>query len=188
MARRQLSNILVAALILWVPAAQAQGIETLLTDGYSALQKRSYGKAQALLTQAVKTDPRSASARRYLAVAMAESGDPAGALSQIRAAQSINGVQPTDCLILGQSHFALSDLESAKKAYMAGLKSAQTFCPAALGLIRTYVSTGELSQASNLCSILSSKPLTVGQSAELRTLTNAINQANSRSPETLEKG
>jgi len=185
---RQLSKIIMATFLVSLPAAQAQGIDALLNDGYSALQKGTYVKAQALLRQAVKCDPRSSSARRYLAVAMVQSGDNNGALSQIQAAQTIDGVQPTDHLILGKVHFELSDLQSSKKAYAAGLKSTQTFCPSALGLIRAYISCGELKEASNLCAVLSTKPLTVAQAAELRALTDAIDKANSPSSQTLDLG
>lgn len=184
----RLQAIATAAVLCYLPPAQAQDVSSFLRDGYAALQKGSYLQAESTLRKAVKLDPRNAAARRYLSVAMVATGDASNAMTQVYAAQSIDGVQANDWILLGNAHFALSETEEARKAYISGLKNPSTHVSAALGLIRIHIAQGQLHEAAQLCSALNAKRLSAAEQVLVRRLSYQVEQAKISTTDILNKG
>lgn len=126
-----------------------------LTKAYAALQGRDYETAASLLAATVKVEPRNSTARRYFAAALTGLQQPERALNELRAAQAIDGIQSCD----------------------AGIEFRARVC-----FTRMCISRGEMDKARKSIQALTAKRPVGKDAAELRALSEELNQSDSVEP------
>jgi tetratricopeptide (TPR) repeat protein len=123
-----------------------------LSKAYAAIRAQDYETAASMLAVAIKADPRDATARRYLAAAYTGLQQPEAAIKFLRTAQALNGVQAMD----------------------AGLEFRARVC-----YTRLCIQKGETAKARRELQSLTATRPTGKDAAELRALTQELNQSPS---------
>jgi len=121
-----------------------------LDKGYKELSKGDYNKAVSILTAAVKQDPDSISARRYLAFALVKQGNSLAAIDQLNAITKL--VKPTyfEWCTYGEAYLKANALDQAASCYKAAISLAPKADYAKSGLIRVSIQGKKYEEAMNL--------------------------------------
>jgi len=126
-------------------------LSLLLQRGYEQMRKGNYDGAVATLAAAVKSDPDSISARRYLAFALMRNGHSQEALYQMLIIQRMAKASPFDSYTLGEAYSKIGKLKEAEECYREALKASPNYDPARASLIKTLSSTGNYDEAFAEC-------------------------------------
>jgi hypothetical protein len=126
-----------------------------LSKAYAALQGRNYESAASLLAATVKAEPTNSTAHRYYAAALTGLQQPERALTELRAAQAIDGIQSCD----GGIEFRARVL-----------------------FTRICISRGEMDKARKSYQVLTAKQPTGKEAAELRALSQEISGTEPAQP------
>lgn len=110
----------------------------LVKRGYKALQSGDAESAVTLLTAAVKDNPNDPQARRYLAHAMAATGNAKGASAQFRVLASLEALNESDMLAYGKALDSSGARESAIEIFAKCLSANPDCSNARLTLIELY--------------------------------------------------
>lgn len=123
----------------------------LLQKGYEQMRKGNYELAVRILASAVKADPDSVSARRYLAFALLRNGSVHDAMYQLLIIQRMAKASPFDNYTLGEAYAKMGKLADAEACFKEALKANPNYDPARASLIKTLASTGKYDEAFSEC-------------------------------------
>lgn len=123
----------------------------LLQRGYEQMRKGNYEAAIVTLASAVKVDPDSVSARRYLAFALMRHGSMPEAMYQLLIIQRMAKATPFDNYTLGEAYSKMGKLNEAENCFRDALKANPNYDPARASLIKTLSSTGKYDEAFTEC-------------------------------------
>lgn len=123
----------------------------LLQKGYEELRKGKYDDAVKTMADAVRLDPDSVSARRYLAFALMRKGASQDAIFQLITVSRMTKATPFDNYTLGEAYSRLGKLTEAENYYRAVLRTNPNYDPARASLIKTLSSTGKYQEAFTEC-------------------------------------
>ena len=121
-----------------------------LEKGYKEMQDGKYSSAVDTLSQAVKSDNDSISARRYLAFALVKAGHPVEALEQLNTITKMIKATNFEWCTYGEAYLAAGGYDQAETCYKEALKSAPESDYARSGLIRTAMLTGKSEDSMEL--------------------------------------
>lgn len=142
--------LLAAAAVL--PAANAtEAVSPSVQQGYTLITKRSYSQAIAVLNQAVRLNPRDAAARRYLAVALNQTGNSNKAAQQMELVIRLEPGNASDCALLGDMYLLCGDFASAVARYKAGILLSPDSPQCRCGLATAYAAAGDCANAKAAC-------------------------------------
>lgn len=119
----------------------------LINTGYEQIGKGDYEKAIATLTKAVKMDPESVSARRYLAFALVRSGDFVGALGALQTISKMSQPGPLDWYLFGESYLGAGANKHARACFNQALSYLPNYDAARGGLVRCLMRMKKWEQA-----------------------------------------
>ncbi len=148
-----LSLALLVSMSFAVPAASAEPkaisaeLAPLLEKGYDQMKEGSFSGAVKTLTDAVKLDGDSITARRYLAYALVRAGQPLNSIKQLNLI--VKQIKPTyfEWCTYGEAYLAAGGVSQAQNCYEQALKVAPASSYAKSGLIRVNVKSGNFSEA-----------------------------------------
>lgn len=123
----------------------------LLQKGYEQMRKGNYELAVRILASAVKADPDSVSARRYLAFALMRNGSLHDAMYQLLIIQRMAKATPFDNYTLGEAYAKMGKLAEAEACFKEALKVNPNYDPARASLIKSLASTGKYDEAFSEC-------------------------------------
>ncbi|MBA3992599.1 MAG: hypothetical protein C0469_03670 [Cyanobacteria bacterium DS2.3.42] len=123
----------------------------LLQKGYEQMRKGNYELAVRILASAVKADPDSVSARRYLAFALMRNGSLHDAIYQLLIIQRMAKATPFDNYTLGEAYAKMGKLAEAEACFKEALKVNPNYDPARASLIKSLASTGKYDEAFSEC-------------------------------------
>ncbi len=121
-----------------------------LEKGYKELSTGDFGKAVDILSAAVKKDPDSVTARRYLAYALVKQGNSLAAIDQLNAITKL--IKPTyfEWCTYGEAYLKAGALDQAASCYKAAIALAPKADYAKSGLIRVSMQGKKYEEAMNL--------------------------------------
>lgn len=121
-----------------------------LEKGYKELSKQDYSKAVDIFSAAVKDDPDSVTARRYLAYALVKQGNSLAAIDQLNAITKL--IKPTyfEWCTYGEAYLKANSLDQAASCYKAAIALAPKADYAKSGLIRVSLQGKKYEEAMNL--------------------------------------
>lgn len=122
-----------------------------LQKGYQALQTKDMSTAVALLTVAVRANPNSPEARRYLGYALSGTGQYAQAAAQFQALAALNALKPEDNLTYGKALSKAGKYESAVTVLHSLVDSNPRYSDARAALIKAYLLAGFNEHARTQC-------------------------------------
>jgi tetratricopeptide (TPR) repeat protein len=122
----------------------------LLNKGYKLLKEGSSSEAAEYLAASVKGNPNNIDARRYLAYALLDSGDAAGAIQQFSAVSSIGSLQTPDKVALSKALVSAHKLETAISLLQSVISTEPTNDAARIALINAYLAAGFKDKAAGL--------------------------------------
>ena len=126
-------------------------LSLLLQRGYEQMRKGNYDGAVVTLAAAVKSDPDSISARRYLAFALMRNGHSQDAMYQMLIIQRMAKATPFDSFTLGEAYSKMGKMIDAENCFREALKANPNYDPARASLIKTLSSTGKYDEAFTEC-------------------------------------
>lgn len=126
-------------------------LSQLLQRGYEQMRKGNYDGAVLTLAAAVKSDPDSISARRYLAFALMRNGHSQEAMYQMLIIQRMAKATPFDSFTLGEAYSKMGKMTDAETCFRDALKANPNYDPARASLIKTLSSTGKYDEAFTEC-------------------------------------
>ena len=115
------------------------------------MRKGNYDGAVVTLAAAVKSDPDSISARRYLAFALMRNGHSQDAMYQMLIIQRMAKATPFDSFTLGEAYSKMGKMIDAENCFREALKANPNYDPARASLIKTLSSTGKYDEAFTEC-------------------------------------
>ena len=129
------------------PKAISAELAPLLEKGYNQMKDGKYSGAVKTLTEAVKMDGDSITARRYLAFALVRDGQPLNSIKQMNLI--VKQIKPTyfEWCTFGEAYLAAGGVSQAQNCYEQALKVAPTSSYARSGLIRANVKSGNYNEA-----------------------------------------
>lgn len=129
------------------PKAISAELAPLLEKGYNQMKEGKYSGAVKTLTEAVKLDGDSITARRYLAFALVRDGQPLNSIKQMNLI--VKQIKPTyfEWCTFGEAYLAAGGISQAQNCYEQALKVAPTSSYARSGLIRANVKSGNYNEA-----------------------------------------
>ena len=129
------------------PKAISAELAPLLEKGYNQMKEGKYSGAVKTLTEAVKLDGDSITARRYLAFALVRDGQPLNSIKQMNLI--VKQIKPTyfEWCTFGEAYLAAGGVSQAQNCYEQALKVAPTSSYARSGLIRANVKSGNYNEA-----------------------------------------
>lgn len=129
------------------PKAISAELAPLLEKGYNQMKEGKYSGAVKTLTEAVKLDGDSITARRYLAFALVRDGQPLNSIKQMNLI--VKQIKPTyfEWCTFGEAYLAAGGISQAQNCYEQALKEAPTSSYARSGLIRANVKSGNYNEA-----------------------------------------
>jgi tetratricopeptide (TPR) repeat protein len=156
----KLSACIISALVaLSLPMAMAtnanspspESVSSLLNKGYAAIGKGNFESAISILTQAVKADPNSVGARRYLAYALTSNGDSATALDQMKIVKKMAVLTAFDHVIFGEAYYSSSKYRESEDSFAEALKIDPTSELGRAGIIKSFTATAQWDKAIKAC-------------------------------------
>ena len=134
-----------------IPVPSNLSADSLVLKGYDALRRGDTDEAIALLTAAVKKQPNDAMARLYLGHALLKAGQASAAAEQFQLAQSMGAqLRPLDKAAWADALLAAGRRQQAQQMYEQLLQQNPKLLQARLGLLRTYMATGNRKRAEAL--------------------------------------
>ncbi len=133
------------------PRVISNAVGQLLQRGYEQMRKGNYELAVHTLAAAVKVDPDSVSARRYLAFALMRHGSVQDAMYQLLIIQRMAKATPFDSYTLGEAYAKQGKLADAEACFKEALKTNPNYDPARASLVKTLTSTGKYDEAFSEC-------------------------------------
>lgn len=132
-------------------SASSANCASLLQRAYHQLSSGEYSPAVKTLCGAVIADRDSLTARRYLAFALVQTGNPTGAIQQLQLVTRL--VRPTafDCYAYGEAYLHAGDYRLAEDSFKDALTLKPQLDAARGGLARTLALTGRFDDAIKLC-------------------------------------
>ncbi len=129
-----------------IDAAMASSLE----KGYKEISKGNYSDAIKILSDTVKKDSDSITARRYLAYALVKAGMSMAAIDQLNAITKL--VKPTyfEWCTYGEAYLRAGGLDQAASCYKAAIALAPKADYAKSGLIRVSLQNKNYEEAMNL--------------------------------------
>jgi tetratricopeptide (TPR) repeat protein len=104
------------------PAYADVKFDQLIWDGYNHLAAGQYDTAVQPLCQAIRLQPGTAEARRYLAIALCQLGYAQESIEQLQAIMSLGQAIPLDFYYCGRAHFISADYPQSIAFYETALK------------------------------------------------------------------
>lgn len=129
------------------PRLVNEKILPLINSGYALIGKGEYEKAIATLTKAVKLDPESVSARRYLAFALVRSGEFVSALSTLQTISKMSQPGPLDWYLFGEAYLGAGANKHARACFNQALSYLPNYDAARGGLVRCLMRMKKWEQA-----------------------------------------
>ncbi|MBZ0187617.1 MAG: tetratricopeptide repeat protein [Candidatus Obscuribacterales bacterium] len=117
----------------------SEELAPLLSKGYNLMDSGEYSSAVKTLSNAVKMDQDSITAKRYLAYALVRAGDPRDAITQLN--QIVKRIKPTyfEWCTFGEAYMEVGGFDQAQSCFETALKQNPTSDFARSGLIRVNV-------------------------------------------------
>jgi Flp pilus assembly protein TadD len=139
-------------LLLGLPAqAGAVDSNSLIRTGYQQICHGNNEQAIETLSAALRVDPNSVYARRYLAYALLQSGLAVQAATQFEAVGKLSPETSSDLALLGDAYFYSGQYHKALKSYHRALSMDAALDQARTGLVHTYVALGDTTHATSIC-------------------------------------
>ncbi len=123
----------------------------LIQKGYLSLKAGQTRPAIAMLTAAVKGDPNSADARRYLAYAFAQNQDNYSAAAQFSALATMENMSVADRLSYAKALIGAKKIDSGIEVYSSILTAEPSNDVARTSLIKVCLQNGLVNRATDLC-------------------------------------
>lgn len=127
----------------------ASTFDELLQQGYSLMQSGSPDAAVKALAEAVKQNPRHASARQYLAYALAQNGDYESAAGQFAQLERLQPLGRKDLFVYAKSLSGAHNSSDAAKLYRQLLIYDPSSFEARTGLIQSYLDSQQAQAAAD---------------------------------------
>lgn len=140
--------------LLNVTPAYAGAVDSnsLIKAGYQQICHGDHEQAIETLTAALKVDPNSVFARRYLAYALLQSGLAVQAATQFEVVSKLSPESnSSDLAFLGDAYFYAGQYQKALHSYNQALSKDAGLDQARTGLVHTYVALGDTSHATLIC-------------------------------------
>ncbi len=143
---------LLVMLIVTPAIAGAVDSNSLIKAGYQQICNGDNEQAIETLTAALKVDPNSVYARRYLAYALLQSGLAVQAVTQFEVVSRLSPESnSSDLAFLGDAYFYAGQYHKALHSYNQALSKDAGLDKARTGLVHTYVALGDTSHAASVC-------------------------------------
>jgi tetratricopeptide (TPR) repeat protein len=165
----------------------AESVTSLLNKGYTAIGKGDFANAIAIFTQAVKADPNSVAARRYLAYALTSNGDPETALDQMKIVGKMTPLTAFDHVILGEAYYSSVKYRESEDSFADALKLDPTSELGRAGIVKSFIATAQWEKASAACNTGMRLAKSKRQRDFFQALADSVNKAK-LSPPTLSNG
>ncbi len=154
--RLVLSKCRVLLLILTVlstgsSALAADSPSPAVLQGYEFLTKRSYSQAISVLSGAVRANPRDVMARRYLGVALHQSGMSGAGAQQLEMVVRLEPGNANDLALLADMYLLSGEHSRAISTFKGCLSLSPANEQARCGLARAYYGAGDSANARNAC-------------------------------------
>ncbi|MBX9671362.1 MAG: tetratricopeptide repeat protein [Candidatus Obscuribacterales bacterium] len=156
---------------------------TLMQNGYKAAKAHKLKYAVAALEQAVRLQPNSVAARRYLASILLVAAKPSQAEGQMVALTQLGADEPGDSLLLATAYRKTGDCEKAIVHLEQHLAKNPTDVNSLADLSDFYASTGNTGKAIDICHEAMSKTTNQGNYARLKERLLSLQESESRSLE-----
>jgi len=128
-----------------------ESVSVLVNKGYAAIGKGEYKSAVTILTQAVKSDPNSVPARRYLAYALTSNSEPETALDQMKIVGKMTKLSAFDHVIIGEAYYSSSRYRESEDSFADALKLDPTSELGRAGIVKTFIATAQWDKAFGAC-------------------------------------
>ncbi|MBY0546999.1 MAG: tetratricopeptide repeat protein [Candidatus Obscuribacterales bacterium] len=151
---RKLNNLLplLMAAAAVIPAANAtEVISPAVHQGYTLITQRSYVQAIAVLNRAVRLNPSDAAARRYLAVALNQTGNSIKAAQQMELVIRLEPGIASDCALIGDMYLLCGETARAVTRYKEGILLSPESAHCRCGLAAAYAAAGDCANARATC-------------------------------------
>lgn len=169
-----------------LPAREAAEIasadfKTLLDKGYQALKSGKLNYAEAALDKAVRLDPNSTIARRYLATSLMISAKATSAESQVLVLKQMGAGQDSDNFKLACAFRKAGNCQRAIELMELHLASHPTDANAMLELSDAYSALGNIEKATDVCLTAMNKSSNSPNYAKLKERYLSLKQSQTRS-------
>jgi tetratricopeptide (TPR) repeat protein len=153
----QFASALSFCLFTTASASAAFPVETSTADvltrrGYLLVQTGDYKAAVVVLKNAVRMNPNSVNARRYLAYSLVQTGSYAEASEQLKAISIVSPLLAYDYALSGNIDVRLGLNDEALQEYRKALVLEPTMPAARAGIVELFVLAGDFQGATFLCS------------------------------------
>ncbi len=128
-------------------ATDDSGSQAQLMQGIDAVQKKDFDKAKSVLSDARKRDPKDARVAYYLGVALENTGDPAGAKAEYKAAIELDPALADASVGLSRLSLAEKDAAAALATAEAGLQASPQHAELVLSRARALDALGKKADA-----------------------------------------
>ncbi len=125
--------------------------KTLLDKGYAAFKAGRLNYAEAALERAVRIDPNSTAARRYLATTLVAEGKASQAESQVGILQQMGAGQDSDNFRLATANRKAGNCKRAVEFLERHLTTHPTDVNALIDLSENYAAIGDIQKATDVC-------------------------------------
>ena len=130
-----------------VVKAVNEKILPLIVDAYNDLSRGDAAKAIKTLNKALKIDPDSITARRYLAFALVQNTSYVMGLNQMQKLSKITPMNAFDWYVFGEAYSGANSLDHALRCYQQALTFAPAYHAARGGAVKTLVKQKQFVQA-----------------------------------------
>ncbi len=143
--------VLFSVLLSQLPVRADTSWQILLQRGYEQLRLGQSQAALQTLGNAVRANPSSLDARRYLAQALVNCGLSRKAAEQMELVVKSDPGHAADLCVLGTAYFYNGEAEQSIKNYLCALQADPALEAASLGLVNAYLAQGQTEKAQQVC-------------------------------------
>lgn len=151
-------------------AAASPDGDALLRAGYQQLCQGKNEQAVETLSAAVRANPASVDARRYLGYSLLQIGLATQALVQLEYVNKAQQPSANDITLLGDAYFYNGQYAKALACYKQALAKDNCLESAHAGLVHTYVAMGQPQQAATACQRAIAQSRTIAAHSKLSEL------------------
>jgi tetratricopeptide (TPR) repeat protein len=173
--------LLAAILIAVIPIAAeptwaaSADMNKLICVGYQQICQGDNESAIQTLSTALKADPSSVDARRYLAYALLHQGLALQAVTQFELVRKMAPSSTGDLALLGDAYFYAGQYKKALACYQSALAENCALDGARAGLVHTYIALGDTHNATVICQQGLQKARSDGERSKFAELLRDVN-------------
>lgn len=163
-----------------IAAIENADFNGLLDQGYKAIKAGKTSFAQAALGKAVRLDPNSKIARRYLVSLLLNSNQPYEAEAQVAVLNQMGAGESTDSLKLANSYRKAGNCQKAIAHFEQHLSTNPTDVNALVSLSDAHAALGNIDKAADVCTVAMNKTTDGSNYARLKERVLSLKESQSR--------